>query len=365
MSGTSIHGTVEPGFESVREVFESGFDNGEIGAAVCAYLDGRKIIDLWGGWADAGRTRAWRHDTIVNTFSTTKGITATCALQLVDRGLLDLDEPVATYWPQFAQAGKATISVRMLLSHQAGLPTITASGYGDGVTLGSLPAGKLYDWDAATSALAKQSPIWEPGTRSEYHAWTFGFLVGQVVKYVDGRSLGRYFREEIAEPLGLDFMIGFGPEHDFRCAEVIGPVDQIGDTNSRDCRAAEVPSGNGHGTAESLARLYGALARGGELDGVQVLRAETIEAAAQEQALPAGEGVGDEPVGLGYQLLWKIFPGLIAPTFGHFGMGGSIGLADPATRLGFGYVMNQLPSGGAGALLVALYRSLGGSLGVA
>ena len=346
MTDTPVHGTVQPAFEQVHDVFERSFETGELGAAVCAYIDGRKVVDLWGGWADAERTREWQRDTIACTYSTTKGMTATCALRLVDHGQLDVDEPVATYWPEFAQAGKKNITVRMILSHQAGLPRTTVP----------YPPEKRFDWETLTAALAQSSPAWEPGTRSEYHGGTFGFLVGNVVKRIDRRSLDTYFREEIAEPLTADFMMSFGPEHDHRCAEMIGPNDMIGPSNSREWRAAGDGAATGHGSADGVARVYAALARGGELDGIQVLRPQTIEAAVQEQPLKDGGTPGE--FGLGYQLLWKMFPGLGTQTFGHFGMGGSIGLADPTKRLGFGYVMNQMGSGGATGLLMALYGSL-------
>lgn len=277
-----------------------------LGAAVCAYVDGRKVVDLWGGWADADRTQEWKHDTIVNTYSATKGMTATCAHRLVDRGLLDVDEPVATYWPELAQAGKDSITVRMVLSHQAGLPWATVP----------YPPDKRFDWGTLTAVLARSAPVWEPGTRSEYHGGTFGYLVGEIVERIDGRSLDTFFRDEIAEPLGADFMIGFGPEHDHRCAEMVGPDDLIGPSSSRGWRSAADGSATGLGTADNLARVYAALARGGELDGVRVLRAETINAAIEEQA-PL-QPVGDDmfSVGLGYMLLWRMFPGLSTQTFG-------------------------------------------------
>jgi CubicO group peptidase (beta-lactamase class C family) len=348
VSDTPVHGTVEPGFEPVYEVFERSVGNGEVGAAACAYVDGRKVVDLWGGWGDAGRTREWQRDTIVNAYSATKGMTATCALRLVERGLLDVDEPVATYWPEFAQAGKDKMPVRMLLSHQAGLvvPTVPVP-----------PGSRGFDWEARTAALAQQAPAWEPGTRCEYHGGTFGYLVGELVRRIDGRPLATFFREEIAEPLGADFMMGFGPEHDHRCAEMVGPDEMIGAGNSRVWRAAADGSATGLGTAGSLARVYAALARGGEIDGVQVLRPETIEAAVQEQPFVQADGTSGD-FGLGYQLLWKLYPRPGSKTFGHTGMGGSVGLADPIKRLGYGYVMNQMGSNGATDLLVAIYRSL-------
>jgi CubicO group peptidase (beta-lactamase class C family) len=236
----------------VYESFRRGFEEGELGAAVSAYVDGRQVVDLWGGWANGDRTREWQRDTLASTYSATKGMTATCAHQLVDRGLLDLDEPVATYWPEFAQAGKEQVTVRMVLSHQAGLvlPTVP------------VPPDKRLDWETMTSALAQTTPAWEPGTRSEYHGGTFGYLVGEVVRRIDGRSLAPFFREEIGEPLGADFMIGLGPEHDHRCAEMIGPDDMVGSANSREWRAAADGSATGLGTADSFARVYAALARG-------------------------------------------------------------------------------------------------------
>jgi CubicO group peptidase (beta-lactamase class C family) len=345
---TEVHGTVEPGFEAVRATFERGFEKGELGAAVSAYVDGRRVVDLWGGWADADRTRQWQRDTIACAFSATKGMTATCAHRLIERGLLDLDAPVAAYWPEFAQAGKAEITVRMILSHQSGLPWATAP----------YPAGKRFDWPTVTDALARSAPVLEPGSRSEYHGGTFGYLVGEVLRRVDGRSLDTFFQEEVAGPLGADFLFRFGPENDDRCAEMTGPKDMVGGSNSRGWRAAGDGSATSFTTADGLARVYAALARGGELDGVRVLRPETIDAAIQEQPLAHADGTAGD-FGLGYQLLWKVFPGLPTRTFGHSGMGGCIGLADPTARLGFGFVMNHMGSNGAAHLLGALYRSLG------
>ncbi len=373
MSDTPIYGTVEPGYEAVYASFERGFEKGELGAAVCVYVDGHKVVDLWGGWADADRTREWQRDTIVTTYSATKGMTATCAHLLVDRDLLDVDEPVATYWPEFAQAGKDKITVRMVLSHQAGLTRPSAlDGGSSKVTSGMVIAPeKRFDWDTITDALARSAPVWEPGTRSEYHGGTFGYLVGELVRRVDGRPLDKFFREEIAEPLGADYMIAFGPEHDHRCAEVIGDEgmgaqrpDRTGpwmrdghfawvNVNSRLWRAAG--DGASTGNADGLARVYAALACGGELERVQLLRADTIDGAAHEELLIDGTA-GD--FGLGYQLLWKIHPFGTHKPFGHTGAGGSIGLADPANRLGFGYVMNQMHNDGALHLLNATYKTL-------
>lgn len=223
-----IHGDVEPAFEQVRVAFERSFEKGELGAAVCAYVDGRKVVDLWGGWADGERTRPWERDTIAFTASATKGMTTTCALRLVDRGVLDIDESVASYWPEFAQGGKQDITVRMVLTHQAGLPWWTVP----------TPPEKRLDWETATDALARSTPVWEPGTRSEYHGGTFGYLVGKLVECIDGRRLSTFFREEIAQPLGADYLIEVGAEDDRRCATTTGPEEMVGASNSRAFRAA-------------------------------------------------------------------------------------------------------------------------------
>jgi CubicO group peptidase (beta-lactamase class C family) len=363
----AIEGTCDARFQAVKDAFAQNFaDFGEVGVAVAVVVDGRTVVDLWAGHADAALSRPWQHDTIVIVYSTTKGITAICAHRLADQGLLDIDAPVAKYWPEFAQAGKEQIPVRYLLSHRAGLPALRQV----------LPPGSAYDWDAMASALAAEEPWWEPGTKHGYHALTFGNLIGEVVRRVSGQTVGNYFRKEIAEPLGLDFHIGLAEEHDARTAEMLpleppspdahnpviraladpqsmtfkalaNPPDLMvpGTVNTRRWRAAEIPAANGHSDARSLARLYGALARGGELDGVRVLSREAIDRARVEQSY------GDDAVlvglksrfGLGFML--DLPEHRIAPNgemFGQPGAGGSIGFADPTTGLGFGYVMNKM-----------------------
>ena len=355
MTDTPIHGDVEPGFAAVADSFRRGFDKGELGAAACAYVDGRKVVDLWGGWADGARTREWDADTIVTAYSATKGMTATCAHVLIDRGLLAVDEPVATYWPEFAQEGKEAVTVRMVLTHQAGRPRPRARASSRSLGESDIPAGKRFDWETMTSALAAGTPQWEPGTKSEYHGGEFGYLVGEIVRRIDGRSLDAFFSQEVAQPLGADCMIEVGPQDDHRCAELVGDDGGI-DVNSREWRSAGDGAATGHASARGLARLYAALAAGGELDNVRLLGRETINAAIQEQPLAKADGTCD--FGLGYQLLWKLHAGLPPGTFGHTGMGGSIGLADPGARVGFGFVMNKLGSNGAAHQLTALYRSL-------
>jgi CubicO group peptidase (beta-lactamase class C family) len=256
----------------VREVFEAQFRaGGELGAAVAVWLDGEPVVDLFAGHADPARTRPWTRDTISHVYSVTKGMTALCAHRLIDRGALELDAPAARYWPEFAQAGKADIPVRWLLSHRAGLQALRTP----------LPAEQLYDWQGMCEALAAAEPCLAPG-RLGYHPVTFGWLVGELVRRVDGRSLGRFFREEVAQPLGADFHIGLGPAEEKRAAEItaLQPPPEVaesfsastpgetpllvlafvnpmgtGDHNCAAHRRAEIPAINGHGNAAALARI--------------------------------------------------------------------------------------------------------------
>jgi len=384
--GVTVQGRCDARFEGVRSVFEKSFEKGEVGAAVAITLDGEPVVDLFGGYADAARTRPWQRNTIVNVYSTTKGVTALCAHRLVEAGKLDLDAPVARYWPEFAQAGKERIPVRWLLSHQAGLPAVRKL----------LPQDALYDWPVLCEALAAETPWWEPGTQHGYHALTYGHLVGEVFRRVEGRSVGSYFRDELARPLGLDFWIGTPASEHVRCAEMIpapagaagaedvleqfsnnasemvrltfnNPAGRRGHVNSPEWRTAEIPAGNGHGDALSLARLYGGLARGGELDGVHLLSREAISRASTEQAFGKDAVLGfPMRFGLGFMLRHDLMPlGPNNATFGHAGAGGSIAYADPVARIGFAYVMNQMQGGTTGdprgfRLIGALYRALAG-----
>lgn len=384
-SAVVLHGACDPRFERVREVFEAAFDRGdEIGAAVCVMLDGERVVDLWGGHADGARTRPWERDTLVNVFSTTKGMTALCAHRLVDQGKLDLDAPVATYWPEFAAAGKETLRVRSLLSHQAGLPAVRET----------LPPEAIYDWDRMTSVLAAEAPWWEPDTAHGYHAVTFGWLVGEVIRRVSGRSVGRYFREEIAGPLDAAFLIGCGPELDARIADLVqGPIVTGGEVDlmkemltnpegmtgrafmnppllgdvpmSRAWRAAEIPAANGHASAAAIATIYGAVARG-ELDGVRVLSRESVERARTEAVCGPDRVLGmTTRIASGFMLAPPQEPcGPNDRAFNHAGAGGSLGFCDPDARLGIGYAMNHMHMGPwlvdprARALVDAVYACL-------
>ncbi len=390
MSDTpTIHGTADPRFASVREVFAQNFrERDEVGAAVAVTVDGKPVVDLWAGHADQARTRPWERDTIVNVYSTTKGMTALCLHRLVEEGRVDLDAPVSRYWPEFAQAGKGKMPVRFLLGHRSALPAVRAL----------LPADALYEWDAMTTALAAEIPWWEPGTAHGYHAVTFGWLVGEVVRRVSGKTLGTYFRDEIARPLGMDFHIGLADAEHRRVAEMstiplpdpdsdgvqlamVMMTDPEGMSarafmnppaigrgpNVPEWRRAEIPGANGHGDARSLARVYGTLARGGDVDGLHVLAPESVARCHAE--LSHGPD-------LVLQVSTRFGHGFMLPQdrpdarlghnprcFGHPGAGGSLGFADPDAKVGFGYVMNRmgphiLLDPRAIALVGAVYESL-------
>jgi len=355
-----VRGSCDERFAGVRSALARNFrDHGEVGAAVAITIEGRLVVDLWAGWADRIRTRPWQRDTLVNVFSVGKAMAALSLLVLVERGQVDLDAPAARYWPEFAARGKSEVTVHMLLCHRAGLPAIRRS----------LPRFAMYDWELMTSALAAEEPWWEPGRTHGYHVNTFGFLIGEIVRRVSGESIGAFFRREVAAPLGADFHFGIGPEHDQRIAdylfgdeppEMVDDDDErkfllrhvylnppglsgFGTVNTRAWRAAEMPSTNGHASARAVARIYSVLACGGAIDGVRLLRTETIERAIAE-ASSGPDLVLRRPsrFGLGFQLTQPERPlGTNPRSFGHFGAGGSLGFADPDAQLAFAYTMNQ------------------------
>ncbi|MFE2420917.1 serine hydrolase domain-containing protein [Streptomyces hokutonensis] len=361
----AIDGHCDPRFTAVRTAFEENFrDRDELGAAVTVTLEGETVVDLWGGWADAARSRPWERDTVVNVWSTTKGPVALCAHILADRGLLDLDAQVATYWPEFAAAGKENILVRHLLSHRAGL-----AGLREPHSL-----AQLYDWELTTRRLAAMEPWWEPGTRSGYHALTYGFLVGEVVRRVSGLLPGAFLEREVTGPLGIDFTIGLPEKEAGRAAELVhppvassseqaaifsqlapaaiaaltNPIAGAAEANTPEWRAAEIPAANGHGTARAVAALYGVFAGRGSYGGRRILSPEAAERVREGQGscrdLVLGAGFAHETeIGLG---LWLSGPnGSYGPdprAFGHDGFGGSCGLADPDAGVSLGYVMNRM-----------------------
>jgi CubicO group peptidase (beta-lactamase class C family) len=353
----SVEGRCDPGFEAVRDAFTRNFaEYKEVGAACCVYVDGRPVVDIWGGVADVATNRGWAEDTIVLVYSSTKGVTATAANLLIERGELDPDAPVAEYWPEFAAAGKEQLPVRAVLSHQAGLPVVD----------GEFTLDDVLAWDPIVDALAAQEPRWEPGTAHGYHMRTYGWLVGELVRRVTGRTIGAFVADELAAPLGLDFWIGLPEEHEARCATLVpaGPSDLVEllpegtllreaipnpgglfaydeRWNTRPFHAAELPSSNGVGDARSLARLYASLI--GEVNGVRLLKPETVRAAATPQARGTDEVLMIETAyGLGFMLPPSLDEHAGPDAFGHAGAGGSLAMADPDAGFAFAYVMNQL-----------------------
>jgi CubicO group peptidase (beta-lactamase class C family) len=350
-----VHGSHNPRFAGVLDAFAENFRlHDELGAALTVLVDGVPVVDIWGGWADADRTRPWERDTLVDVFSVGKAMAALCVLVLADRGQVDLEAPVARYWPEFAQAGKAGVTLRVLLAHRAGLPAVRRE----------LPRSAIYDWGAMTAALAAEEPWWEPDSTHGYHVNTLGFLAGEIVRRASGRPIGAFFRHEVAEPLGADFHFGVGAREDARIAEyVFGPeasdapaavltpgrefllgrvylnppeLSGIGTVNTREWRGAEIPSANGHATALGVAKVYSGIING--LLSTEMLARATSEASA------GADFVLDRPsrFGLGFQLTQAERPlGPNPRSFGHFGAGGSLGFADPDAGLAFGYVINH------------------------
>jgi CubicO group peptidase (beta-lactamase class C family) len=385
-----ITGLVEPGFEAVRDAFAHNFAHGrEIGSALCVHLGGRRVVDLCGGTFDEDGDRPYGPGALQLVFSSTKGATAVCANLLAQRGLLDVDAPVVSYWPEFAAAGKETLPVRFLLSHQAGLPAIDRR----------LSAEEMRAWDPVAGALAAQAPFWEPGTAHGYHALSYGYLVGEVVRRISGRSLGTYFAEEVAAPLGLEFFIGLPAELEDRVSPIVGanfgaaasenmPSDytktllaralNLGGAfrerdwmNRAEWHAAEVPGGNGITNATSLSRLYAGVI--GPVEGFsseplltreQVEKARTVLTSGRDQVFASVGFPLRQKIGLGF---WRSSP--VTPfggpgAFGHGGAGGSYGFADPEHGLAVGYVMNKMSADALGdprarPIVKAVYASIG------
>ncbi len=360
MSDIDLQGSCDPRFSVVRDAFAANWSaHDEVGASLCVIVGGETVVDLWGGYADAERSRSWERDTIANVYSSTKGIAAVAAAMLVDRGQLDVERPVIDYWPEFGQAGKSEIKVKHLLTHEAGLAGVDEE----------LPDGAVLDWERMIGALERQAPMWTPGEGMGYHAITYGWLVGEIIRRIDGRTCGEFVRDEIAGPLGVDFFIGLPESEDARTAALIaapgtGPIGSgaqdtlaghalglaaprlAGTVNSREWRAAELPAANGHGNGRAMAAIYSALAQGGE----GLLSQEAVEACG------ATEYVAREDLVLGFLVRRSL--GFILSTaggryewgpnprtFGHSGAGGSLGFADPDAQIGFGYVMNQMSAG--------------------
>jgi CubicO group peptidase (beta-lactamase class C family) len=364
---------VAPGFEAVRTAFERNFaERGELGGAVAAFVDGLPVVDLWGGYLDVAHTRPWREETIVLVFSTTKGLAAAAVAVAHSRGLLDYEEPVSRYWPEFAQSGKQDVTVRQLLAHQAGLCAVDVR----------LDAARIADWGFLSEALAQQRPLWKPGRRHGYHAFTLGWYESELLRRVDpqGRRLPTFFAEEVAQPLSADFHIGLPRDRDpdgvatihgwpawkmLFHLRALPPRMVLAYMNPRSLTARtmanprltspavfdsdvyrhlEIPAGVGYGSARAIATIYGDLATGGKRLG---LRSDTYRAIAASPVPPDGgwyDLVLHTPTsyGLGW---WRPFPGFSfgSPSaFGTPGTGGSFGYADPTTGVGYAYVTNRM-----------------------
>lgn len=361
-----IDGICDERFSGVRDALEASLDKGtDVGASVAVYLDGEPVVDLWGGHADEERTRLWERDTIANTWSTTKTMTNLCALILADRGALDVHAPVAAYWPEFAAEGKERVEVRHLLGHTAGLPVWTEP----------MRVTDLFDWEKATSALARQAPAWEPGTESGYHGLTQGYLVGEVIRRITGRTVGTFFREEVAGPLGADFHIGLPAEHDHRVAPMIArdaepipsnPPISGDDANTPEWRRAEIPAAGGHGNARAVAAVQSVLACGGQARGVRLLSEVGCERVFERQSDGRDRMFGTHlRFGLGYALP---SPGLPMPgerVCFWGGWGGSVIVNDLDARVSIAYVMNRMAGGALGdargaGIILEVFAALGG-----
>lgn len=407
-----IGGSVASGYEAVRDAFANNFaEHGDVGAAVAVYADGRKVVDLWGGIADKRTGKPYAEDTLQLVFSSTKGVTALVINLLAQRGLLDLDAPVTEYWPEFGASGKGNVPVRWLLSHKVGLPYIDAP----------LPLEDLLRWDPAVEALAAQEPVWEPGTAHGYHAVTFGWLAGEVIRRVTGKTMGTWVAEELSGPLGLDLWVGLPDEQQERVAplttsglrsraragndgsdpgrnageggqgggtgsgdlasmieQFLGPdalllkaldgapgiFTQPGIFNRNEVRAAELPAANGITTARSLAKLYATVI--GEVDGHgPLLEPAQLRAATEQQSEGADKVlIVDTSFGVGYMLSSVYSPYGGRAGFGHSGAGGSVGFADPENGISFSYTMNRMLTALSGDprprdLITAVYDSIG------
>jgi len=351
-----VSGFCDPKFDAVREAFEANFEQrGDVGASVAVTLEGEFVVDLWGGHRDASGEAPWQEDTIVNVWSTTKTMAAMCALVLADRGEVDFDAKVSTYWPEFAQNGKENVTVGHFMSHSAGL-----SGMDE-----KMGAPEIYDWDKVVNALAAQAPWWEPGTASGYHALTQGHLIGEIVRRVSGKSLGTFFADEIAGPLHADFHIGVA-ESDFdRIGQLIPPTEGpggLGDPDSigartfanpainahaaatAEWRKAEIPAANGHGNARGVVRAQTPMANGGSAFGVEILSKQGAARVFEEQT-NGTDLVMNVPLrfGLGYGLTQPAMPMGPNEHIAYWGgWGGSSIVIDQDAHLCVSYVMNKM-----------------------
>ncbi|MBL9097304.1 MAG: beta-lactamase family protein [Alphaproteobacteria bacterium] len=388
-----VEGICDPKFAGVLDAFVTNFETrGEVGASCNVNLGGKPLVDLWGGRKEPNG-EPWTKDTISIIFSSTKGAMALCAHMLADRGQLDLDAPIVKYWPEFGQNGKDAATVAMTLDHSVGVPHLREAP----------KPGAFYDWDHMVDRVAKEAPFWSPGTRNGYHAITMSWTVGELVHRATKKRMGRFFQDEVAKPLGLDFWIGLPEDQEHRVAPMIQamPTPEVMESrffkkaisdpssashffmrdfmafnpNTREGRACELGAGNGVTNARNLARMYAALANGGTLDGVRFVGPDTLTRMGRVAMCTHEDGTLMIPTrfALGYMKSMdnRRLPGtdsasclLSDAAFGHVGAGGSIGFADPECKLAFGYTMNQMGLGlllnDRGQNLVdATYKALG------
>jgi len=356
-----IHGTSTSEYARLGDLLSETLDSGkDVGASVSVTVEGETVVDIWGGWADEAQTTPWGRDTITNVWSTTKTMTFLSTLVLAERGLLDYHEKVSTYWPEFAQNGKADIEVRHLMGHTSGV-----SAWEQPVAVED-----IYDWEKSTSMLAAQAPWWTPGEGSGYHALNQGHLLGEVIRRIDGRMLGQFFAEEIAGPLDADFHIGLDPNEFDRVSNVIpppalaidmsamdpdsvliktftGPATDATESWTPEWRQATIGAANGHGNARSVARIQAIVANGGTVDGVELLSPETIKMIFEEQANGVDQVLG-LPVrfGMGYALHSIAVPYLPEGNYAYWGgWGGSSIIVDIDRKITFAYVMNRMDEG--------------------
>lgn len=378
----TFSGEFEPEFQSAVDAFIENYKvEEEIGSASSLIVDGRKVFDVWAGYRDEAKTKPWEYDTIVCMMSVAKGISGIAFNILIDRGLVDPDAPVARYWPEFAQNGKEKLLVRHVLDHTAGLPAV----------LERLFPGAIFECDTIVAALEKQAPIWEPGTVAAYHIHTQGNILGEIVRRITGKRYPQFIHDELIAPLGLDYQIGGLSEKDMaRCADLVPtiegtlfarkdadpdsllakgflqhPKEPINITlNSHGWRTSEIASANGHGTARSVASIYGMVARGGELNGVRIMKPETIRDMLTEQHNQT-EQMQQRPYhqarGILLNTEQSVWMGPNPHAFGHHGFGGSIGMGDPDAKIGFSYACNKMhtrPDNGPRArrIIEAIYK---------
>ena len=372
-----INGRCAPHFARVRAEFERNFaERGEVGAAVCAYQDGEKVVDLWGGYKDLARTQPWEKDTIVIMNSVAKSMCALCTHILIDRGLIGFDVPVARYWPEFAQAGKQGVLVRHVLSHTCGV-----------IFCDHAPPGSWFDWATHIHALEKQEPAWEPGSKGAYNSINIGYILGEIIRRVTGKTVGRFLREEVTSKLGADYNIGLRPDEIARVSDMhpnpkngffkiaaddttpLGRAFRSAPTigyfqNCREIRELEVASFGGHGSARAMASIYAMLAGNGEVGGVRLLSPQAVERASQlvweDDCI-----MTQRRIRMGYGFMHNepdtVPMGVNMSAFGHTGTGGAFAWCDRERNMAFAYCTNfQREGPGIGPRGAALGVAAGG-----